>query len=68
MEMKQQLRYRKRKFAETVNKAQNDNNIRKKRRPMTSFFMNMVGVTRFELVTSRPPDARATKLRYTPKT
>ena len=26
----------------------------------------MVGVTRFELVTSRPPDARATKLRYTP--
>lgn len=27
----------------------------------------MVGVARFELATSRPPDARATKLRYTPK-
>ena len=26
----------------------------------------MVGVARFELATSRPPDARATKLRYTP--
>lgn len=26
----------------------------------------MVGVTGFEPVTSRPPDARATKLRYTP--
>ena len=28
--------------------------------------LNMVGVARFELATSRPPDARATKLRYTP--
>ena len=27
---------------------------------------NLVGVARFELATSRPPDARATKLRYTP--
>ena len=26
----------------------------------------LVGVARFELATSRPPDARATKLRYTP--
>ena len=30
-------------------------------------FFNVVGVARFELATSRPPDARATKLRYTPK-
>jgi hypothetical protein len=29
--------------------------------------LNVVGVARFELATSRPPDARATKLRYTPK-
>ncbi len=29
--------------------------------------LNLVGVARFELATSRPPDARATKLRYTPK-
>ncbi len=28
----------------------------------------MGGVARFELATSRPPDARATKLRYTPIT
>ncbi len=26
----------------------------------------LVGVARFELATSRPPDARATRLRYTP--
>ncbi len=31
------------------------------------FYFYMVGVARFELATSRPPDARATKLRYTPK-
>ena len=31
------------------------------------FIFYMVGVARFELATSRPPDARATKLRYTPK-
>lgn len=30
------------------------------------YFLNVVGVARFELATSRPPDARATKLRYTP--
>ena len=27
---------------------------------------NLVGVTRFELATPRPPDGYATKLRYTP--
>lgn len=31
-----------------------------------NLLINLVGVARFELATSRPPDARATKLRYTP--
>jgi hypothetical protein len=32
------------------------------------YFTNMVGVIGFEPMTSRPPGARATKLRYTPIT
>ncbi len=42
--------------------------LQAKKRPCKtrSLFFNMVGVARFELATSRPPDARATKLRYTP--
>ena len=38
-----------------------------KKKPCNSrAFFELVGVARFELATSRPPDARATKLRYTP--
>ena len=33
---------------------------------LRNFMIYLVGVARFELATSRPPDARATKLRYTP--
>jgi hypothetical protein len=34
--------------------------------PCLLIFFHLVGVTRFELATPRPPDGYATRLRYTP--
>lgn len=40
--------------------------VQKGESPYKYGLSDVVGVARFELATSRPPDARATKLRYTP--